>query len=430
MKIAIVGAGFSGLAAAYDLACAGAKVVLFEMLDKPGGLAGGFSRQDWSWPLDYHYHHTFENDQALKKWLGELKLNHNLHYHSTRSFSLTQQGGFAQLDSPLSLLSFPGLSLQSKLRTGAALAFLKLFPWGRVLERFSARDFIQLAMGRQSWQQLWQPLFLGKFGNQADQVNAAWFWARVHSRSKKLGYYQGGFLRMAENVVDSMQKLNVTVKLQTAVKKISLQPTGQLQLKLDNGQSVLFDKVVFTGNSRQLLALTHDQLPKSYQAQLQKLQSLTALTLVLALNKPFFHKPVYWLNVNRKDWPFLAVVEHTNLISVKHYAKQHLVYIGKYLDRDSAFLKLNQQEVLTEYHPFLDKLSPDYKKNLISAFLFRGDFAQPVVKENHSQILPQITTPLANLYFAGMEHVYPYDRGINYAVQLGRDAAQTVLQQA
>ena len=41
MKTAVVGAGYAGLSAAYDLARAGHEVVIYEASDQPGGLAVG-----------------------------------------------------------------------------------------------------------------------------------------------------------------------------------------------------------------------------------------------------------------------------------------------------------------------------------------------------------------------------------------------------
>ena len=42
MKIAFVGTGFTGLAAAWDLRNSGNEVTIFEAADTVGGLAGGF----------------------------------------------------------------------------------------------------------------------------------------------------------------------------------------------------------------------------------------------------------------------------------------------------------------------------------------------------------------------------------------------------
>ncbi|HEX8991445.1 MAG TPA: FAD-dependent oxidoreductase, partial [Anaerolineales bacterium] len=49
MKIAIIGAGFGGLAAAYDLRKAGHAVTIFESADYVGGLASGFKEPYWDW---------------------------------------------------------------------------------------------------------------------------------------------------------------------------------------------------------------------------------------------------------------------------------------------------------------------------------------------------------------------------------------------
>jgi phytoene dehydrogenase-like protein len=42
MKIAVIGAGFGGMAAALDLRRAGHEVTIFEADTAPGGLAAGF----------------------------------------------------------------------------------------------------------------------------------------------------------------------------------------------------------------------------------------------------------------------------------------------------------------------------------------------------------------------------------------------------
>jgi hypothetical protein len=46
---------------------------------------------------------------------------------------------------------------------------------------------------------------------------------------------------------------------------------------------------------------------------------------------------------------------------------------------------------------------------------------------NHSRNIPDLKTPLPGLYFASMSQVYPWDRGTNFAVQVGRQAARRML---
>jgi protoporphyrinogen oxidase len=72
MKVGIIGAGFGGLAAAYELAKQGVDVTVFESGDKPGGLAIGFKEKSWKWSLEAHYHHWFTNDSAVLELAREI----------------------------------------------------------------------------------------------------------------------------------------------------------------------------------------------------------------------------------------------------------------------------------------------------------------------------------------------------------------------
>ena len=53
--------------------------------------------------------------------------------------------------------------------------------------------------------------------------------------------------------------------------------------------------------------------------------------------------------------------------------------------------------------------------------------AQPVPPVGYAAMIPAVRTPLPGLYFASMSQVYPWDRGTNFAVELGQDVARAVL---
>jgi hypothetical protein len=48
---------------------------------------------------------------------------------------------------------------------------------------------------------------------------------------------------------------------------------------------------------------------------------------------------------------------------------------------------------------------------------------------NHSRNIPAIQTPMRGLWLASMSQVYPWDRGTNFAVELGRRVAGMVMAQ-
>jgi len=50
------------------------------------------------------------------------------------------------------------------------------------------------------------------------------------------------------------------------------------------------------------------------------------------------------------------------------------------------------------------------------------------VPVGHSAHIPPLGTPLPGLFWASMSQVYPWDRGTNFAVELGRKVASEMLE--
>ena len=71
-SIAIVGAGFTGLTAAYELVKNGVDVTIYESSNDLGGLAGGFKM--CGAPLEKTYHFIYKTDKHMFALLKELKL--------------------------------------------------------------------------------------------------------------------------------------------------------------------------------------------------------------------------------------------------------------------------------------------------------------------------------------------------------------------
>jgi protoporphyrinogen oxidase len=122
----------------------------------------------------------------------------------------------------------------------------------------------------------------------------------------------------------------------------------------------------------------------------------------------------------------MAIVEHTNFVDKKYYNNEHIVYLGKYLRPDDKNFLASKDELLSVYDPFLRKINPGYKKNLIDYQLLKAPFAQPIIPTYYSKMMPSFITPLNKIYLANIEQVYPWDRGTNYSVELGGKAAGLV----
>jgi protoporphyrinogen oxidase len=104
----VIGAGFGGLAAAYDLSRAGCKVTVFESGSQAGGLASGIREPHWSWSVEKFYHHWFATDRHILALIDELGWSDKVLF--PRPYTVMYyQGKFYPFDSILKALLFPGL---------------------------------------------------------------------------------------------------------------------------------------------------------------------------------------------------------------------------------------------------------------------------------------------------------------------------------
>lgn len=429
MKVTIVGAGFTGIAAAWKLCREGHDVTILERSALPGGLAAGFGDAQWDWTLEHHYHHIFEQDASILELVSTMGLSSLVTFRKTRTV-VFREGDVSPLDTPWALIRYPNISLWSRIRVGVVMLFLRLFPLWRVLEKFSAASFLRKTMGKQAWEVLWEPLFYGKFGDDAYEVNAAWFWARIHVRSQALGYFEGGFGRLAERMVGVLKAHGVVVQFDSTATVLE-QDEGRWKLSYSRNSKrhdLESDVVLVTGPHTVLQSLY--PLPDKLKDSIGKLRGLAAQTLVLELDEEFFSDETYWMNINQADWPFLAVVEHTHFMDPVHYGGKHLVYVGDYLATNDSAYGLNAQDLLERYHPYLEQLSPDYASHVVRSWLFKAPFAQPIPFVNQSMLIPPTRVVRGGIYWASMQHVYPWDRGTNYAVSLGNLVADQIMKDA
>ncbi len=426
MRIAILGAGFTGLSAAYYLEKYGHKVTVIEKKGIPGGLATGFKLKDWNWTIEKHYHHFFTNDNYAFEFAKEI--GHTIIIKRPKT-SVYIDNKIYQLDSPFELLKFPKLSLIEKIRMAAVLGFLKYNPFWKMFEKTKTTDFLSKKMGTKSYKMIWEPQLLAKFGNKyKDKISLVWFWARIRKRTAKLAYPEGGFLSFAEKACGKIYDLGGKIIFNTNVIEIE-EKQNQILIKTKNkdGEEKLlnFDKIIITLPSFLFLKLIK-KLPYSYKNKFINFESLGAVNLILRLKKPFFKDGTYWLSICDNSSPFTCIVEHTNFMDKKNYNKEHIVYIGKYLSPNHLYFSKNADELLKIYDSYLKKINANYKSSIINLELFKDPFAQPIIPENYSEIIPSFYTPFKNIYLANIQQVYPWDRGTNYAIELGEKIADII----
>jgi protoporphyrinogen oxidase len=151
-----------------------------------------------------------------------------------------------------------------------------------------------------------------------------------------------------------------------------------------------------------------------------------AVVLVLALKHQLSEEGYYWYNIPKSaGYPFLALVEHTNFVKPEYFGGDHILYCGDYLEPDHEYFSLTEDELLTRFLPALKRFNQNFDPDWVrKVWLFKTRYAQPIPLVNHSRNIPSIRTPIPGLYFASMSQVYPWDRGTNFAIEIGRRAAK------
>jgi len=427
MNIAVIGAGYAGMSAAYDLIRAGHKVTIFESANQPGGLASGFKEPHWDWSVENFYHHWFASDEHMLGLIAELGLSQKVLFPRPYTV-LLHDGKWYPFDSIPQAIMFPGLGWGlNKVRFGLVGLYLRLTKNWKALEKTTVDAWMCKWAGEKVYELMWKPMLVGKFGSYYKDVNMAWFWARIHARTTKLGTYQGGFQAFADDFAAKLMELGVEIHYQSRVRQITTAAGGKLTIAIDSSFQQ-FDQVLST-TSPGLMAQLTPELPPSYLDGLLKLKHMGAVVMTLSIKHQLSEQGYYWFNIPKDaGYPFLAVVEHTNYVSPKHFAGEHIIYCGDYLELDHEYFDMTDEELLARFIPGIQRINQAFERDWINkVWVHRTKYAQPVPLLNHSKNIPSIETPIPGLFFASMSQVYPWDRGTNFAVEIGRKGAKLMV---
>ncbi|GAA5784597.1 NAD(P)/FAD-dependent oxidoreductase [Chitiniphilus shinanonensis] len=421
-RVAVVGGGFTGLSAAYELAKQGIAVTVLEAEAELGGLAAAF--EVGGEKLDRFYHHWFTNDVEVMKLIDELGLNERVAINPTNT-GVYYANNFFKLSTPLDLLKFTPLSFIDRIRLGLLTLRARGVDDWMALEDKTAAEWLKELGGERVYQVMWEPLLKGKFGPVAEQVSAVWFWNKLKLRGgsrgkggeERLAYFKGGFVALAEALATRIRELGG--RIETGAPVAAIRPEGNVwQLDTPNG-TVSADHVIATTALPLVADMVRGWAPADYVARLERIHYLANVCLVMELDRPL--SETYWLNVNDPSFPFVGVIEHTNFESPATYGGRRIVYLSKYLPHTDALYRMDADQFLDYALPFLQKMFPKLERGWIQRHhVWKARWSQPVVEKHYSTLIPPAAGPQPGFHLASMAQIYPEDRGTNYAVREGR----------
>lgn len=428
-RIAVIGGGFSGLTAAYELSKLGHQVEVFEAAPQLGGLVAGFTLDD-GFPLEQAYHFLYTTDEWMIGMAEELGIRDKLDFHpsSIRAFHQGSEYGFT---TPMELLRFTPLSFIDRIRTGLTGLRLQFLRNWEPLTKVTAYEWLCRVNGKRAADIVWKPLLKGKFDIYWDKVTMAWLWTRIHVRqtskikgeaTERLGYFDGGFRIMVDRWVEELEQRGVVLRTSTKVSAIG-ELDGRPTVTV-NGVTKQYDRVLGAIPSTPFarLAAEHPAMTDAYTEQLTTIDYLGAKLMVITTSEPITN--TYWHQIHDLDAPFLVFLSLDSLIGTERTGGRYIYYIGDYVQNDDPLMTLPDDELREKWYAGLASLLPAFRPELVQeshVFTFRN--AQHIVDVTFADRIPAMETPLPGVYLANFSQVFPEDRGTNYAVRDGQRVA-------
>jgi protoporphyrinogen oxidase len=448
VQVGVIGAGLTGLTAAHRLAGAGHRCDVYERWPGLGGQAATLDVGDGVL-LERYYHHLFTSDRHIAALYEELGMPDEIEWLPS-SVAMFSDGRSHSFTSPLDLLRYRPLSLRSRIRLGAVAAFVQRRGSLERFERFTAREWVVRAMGQEAWDKVWGPLMRGKFAGRADEISMVWLWSRLRvrrqikggeSRQELLGYPRGSWERLFEALRSSIEGKGGRVLIDAPAARLEHADHGFLlsagepdsfrrghdpRAFTPAGEPERYDAVLATVPSDVFEALLSDDLAArlagEYMERVRGVEYQAALCMLLELDRSF--SPFYWTNIADPALPFVGLVEQTNLVEPARYGGRRFLYVANYVERADPLLALSPDDLLKAYEPGLRRVNPEFSTDWVRRlWVFQEPSAQPTVTVGYGDRIPPIETPVPGLLLANTTQVYPEDRGTNYAVRLGEEAA-------
>jgi len=432
-QVAVVGAGFCGLTAAYRLAQSGAKVTIYELGQDVGGLAAGDMIDGFY--MEKAYHFLYKTDRHILDLAKEFGLQDRIVFHRS-SVGFFFNGTLYPFTTARHLLSFSPLSWFDRIRTGVLGLLLQTITDWEPLQRFSAYEWLRAFCGKQVTKIIWEPLLRGKFDRYYKDVTMSWLWGRINIRSRsrditgseRLGYVSGGFRLITECLQAEIEKRGGTIQKGIKIEKVLRTDGGTVAVHVA-GVGKEYHAVLFTTPSHVATALLSENpsLDPGYVKRASSIHYLDAVVLPFVTTQKI--GDYFWYNIADERIPFLALLSTSALTGTEMFGGKHLYYIGAYVPRAHRYMSMREEDIKNEWYEGLKTMFPHFNlKRITDSRLYRFKDAQHIVERNfrEDKILPY-ETPVDGVFLANFTQIYPDDRGTNFAVREGDVAARMVI---
>ena len=431
-KVAVIGGGMTGIAAALYLSEAGHAVDLYEANDHIGGLSDSYTWDGITW--DRFYHVVLSTDSHLMGFLRELGLGDELFWQKTKS-GFYGDGKLVSMSSMRDFLSFPFLSLWEKFRLGSGILTSIGIQDAEKLDRIYVREWLTRVFGRRVYERIWDPLLRSKLGEARHRTSAGFIWATItrlygarsgEAKTEEMGHVRGGYATVLAAVKQQLEHRGVRLVRSARVDGVERDQSGAVIHVAAAEEKRSYDQVLLTIPAPEVLRVTSKAATDGpYWQTLANVSYLGVACLFLVLDRQL--SPYYVTNLLDTSLPFTGIIEATNITGPEMFGGRHIVYLPKYATDDDPVLVESEEAVVAELLNGLRRVHPDIPNNaVLHTKLFRERHVQPLQETMYLERTRAVQTPIEGVFLANSTMLYNSTLNNDAALALARRAVATM----
>lgn len=428
---AIFGGGVLGIALAENLIAKGQRVTIIEAGPGVGGLASGWKVGEVEW--DKYYHVILLSDSKLREMLARVGLEREIEWVTTRT-GFYSGGQLYSMSNSVEFLKFPPLNLIEKIRLGGTIFYASRIKNWRPLENLKVTDWLRKLSGVGTFDKIWLPLLKAKLGSAYDRASAAFIWAYISRmykarrsglKTEMFGYVPGGYGRIMRALDQRLAELGVMVRGHSSVDQISKRSDGRFDVRLTDGDCLVFDRVIATTPAGAITRMCPDLNQREIEL-LSAIEYLGVVCVSMVLRQPL--SPYYVTNITDQWVPMTAVIEMSTVVDPKQFGGNSLIYLPKYLPSEDGGLDESDELVIERFTAALEKMHPHFRReDVVATRVARAKKVMAIPTLGYSGKLPPVKTSVEGFYALNSAHIVSGTLNVNETIELADEKFAQVI---
>lgn len=420
-RVAVVGAGLTGLVTADGLMRLGHLVDLFESSPSFGGLIGGAELAGDR--VDRFYHVIQPSDRHIISLARDL--NMGVRFSPLRS-AIAHSGGVEPLSGAGDVARLSLLGPVERTRTAAFAAYCRAGSGGSELDTVRALDWLRRWVGRGAVNRLWTPLLRARFGDLAHDLPAQWLYQRIHraglARRRGVemhGAIDGGYEMLVERLAARLLVHGGTIRLSCPVDAVM---PGEPASLYAQGERFDYDVIILATPD----PVTDTLLRRPPSSPVGE-RSLGVVCLRLALRRAL--SPYYSISVADPHTRITSVIEAGHVVDPDGAAGHSITYIPRYVSADDPILLAPDERVEADLMASLQRIFPGFDPvaDVVDSQVARADFVEQVRHAGHpTDATPFRASSLPGIVVATGSQLWPRPPSCDTTVQLARTVVASI----